>query len=90
MDLTIELIGGRAKQFEESFSLLKAAHRDIPASRGRASLQASWSFKFVEPETATLLPTSVLVLGRRSISQQAKTPRSMRGSYFHSRAHPQS
>lgn len=45
-----------AEQFEESFSLLDAVHRNIPLSRERAYLQASWSFKFVEPETATLLP----------------------------------
>jgi hypothetical protein len=45
-----------AKQFEESFSLLDAVHRNIPQSRERAHLQAYWSFKFVEPTTATLLP----------------------------------
>ena len=45
-----------ATQFEESFSLLEAAHRDIPLSRDRAHVQASWSFKFIEPDTAMLLP----------------------------------
>jgi hypothetical protein len=45
-----------AKQFQESFSLLTAVHRDIPLSRERAHLQASWSFKFVEPVSGALLP----------------------------------
>lgn len=44
------------EQFEESFSLLDNVHRDIPQSIERVHLQASWSFKFLEPKIATLLP----------------------------------
>jgi hypothetical protein len=46
----------RDEQVAEALSLLETVHREIPASRDRAHLQAFWKFKFVEPETRTLLP----------------------------------
>ena len=45
-----------AAQLQESFSLLDALYREIPLSKERVFLQVSWSFKFIEPETAKLLP----------------------------------
>jgi len=45
-----------AQQFEESFSLLEGIHKNVPLARERTHIQASWHFKFVDPETATVLP----------------------------------
>lgn len=44
------------EQFERTFSLLEAVNKDIPKARERAYIRASWSFKFVQPETGHLLP----------------------------------
>jgi hypothetical protein len=44
------------QQFGDSFSLLKSVHKEIPAARTRTHIQASWHFKFVQPETGALLP----------------------------------
>jgi len=45
-----------ADQFEQAFSLLDSVYRDIPLAKERAKLQASWSFRFVDPDTSSLLP----------------------------------
>jgi hypothetical protein len=45
-----------AEQFEQAFPYLHFIHQEIPQSRERTRLHASWSFKFVDPDTQLLLP----------------------------------
>lgn len=44
------------EQFQEAFSLLETVNRDIPLSRERTYIQASWHFKFNDPDTGVVLP----------------------------------
>ena len=44
------------EQVAEALSLLETIHRENPASKNRATVQAFWRFKFVDPESGTLLP----------------------------------
>jgi|GEM_PF-3049917 hypothetical protein len=44
------------EQFEGAFSLLDTLSRDVPLARERAHIQASWRFKFVDPDTGIVLP----------------------------------
>jgi hypothetical protein len=83
------------EQLQNSFSLLDALFRDIPLSRERTLLQASWSFKFVEPETAMLLPNQEnlpvidfrLGPGSSLFSRRERKQPSTPGSCSLSRAH---
>ncbi len=40
------------EQFEQAFSLLDSVYQDIPLAKDRAKLQASWNFKFIDPDTS--------------------------------------
>jgi len=44
------------EQVSEALSLLETIHKENPASKNRAHLQAFWRFKFVDPDSGTLLP----------------------------------
>ena len=44
------------EQSADAFSALEEIRRNIPTVAGRVSVQVSWSFKFVEPETGIVLP----------------------------------
>jgi hypothetical protein len=43
------------EQAAEALSLLEAVHRETPASKNRAHVQAFWRFKFIDPESGALL-----------------------------------
>jgi hypothetical protein len=43
------------EQVAEALSLLEAVHRETPASKNRAHVQAFWRFKFIDPESGALL-----------------------------------
>jgi hypothetical protein len=44
------------ERFESSFMVLEKIRNDIPAVEDRVSVQASWSLKFVRPNTGITLP----------------------------------
>lgn len=44
------------EQVGEALCFLEVIHRENPSSKNRAKVTAFWKFKFVDPETGTLLP----------------------------------
>jgi hypothetical protein len=44
------------EQVSEALSLLETVHKESPASKNRAHVQKFWRFKFVDPDSGTLLP----------------------------------